>query len=53
MLKKAEKRLLIDQGVVTCEQVRQNRDLLRAISISPERIGGILAEANSLCNSYA
>lgn len=53
MLKKAEKRLLIDQGIVTCEQVRQNRDLLRAISISPERIGGILAEANSLCNSYA
>ena len=53
MLKKAEKRLLIDQGAVTCEQVRQNRDLLRAISISPERIGGILAEANSLCNSYA
>lgn len=53
MLKKAEKKLLIDQGIVTCEQVRQNRDVLRAISISPERLGGILAEANSLCNSYA
>jgi hypothetical protein len=52
MLKKAEKRLLIDQGIVTCEQVRQNRDVLRAISIPPERLGGILAEANSLCNSY-
>jgi hypothetical protein len=53
MLRKTEKRLLIDQGVVTCEQLRQNRDLLRALGITPERIGTILAEANSLCNSYA
>lgn len=53
MLKKAEKRLLIDQGITTCDQVRENRDLLRAINISPERLGGILAEANTLCNSYA
>lgn len=53
MLRKAEKRLLIDQGIVTCEQVRDNRDALRAISIPSERLGGILAEANTLCNSYA
>lgn len=53
MLKKAEKRLLIDQGIVTCEQVREHRDVLRAISIPPERIGGIVAEANTLCNSYS
>lgn len=52
MLRKAEKRLLIDQNIVTCEQIRNNRDALRALGISPERIGGILAEANSLCNSY-
>lgn len=53
MLKKTEKKLLIDQGIVTCEQLRQNRDLLRALTIPPERIGAIVAEANSLCNSYA
>lgn len=53
MLKKTEKKLLIDQGIVTCDQVRVNRDVLRAISIPPERIGTILAEANMLCNSYA
>ncbi len=53
MLKKTEKRLLIDQGIVTCEQVRDNKDVLRALSIAPERIGRILAEANTLCNSYA
>ena len=52
-LKKAEKKLLIDQGIVTCHQLRENRDLLRAISIPPERIGDIVAEANTLCNSYA
>lgn len=53
MLKKAEKKLLIDQGIVTCQQVRENRDLLRAIAIPPERIGEILAEANTLCNAGA
>jgi len=53
MLKKAEKKLLIDQGIVTCDQVRENRDVLRALSISPERLGTILAEANSLCSSGA
>lgn len=53
MLRKTEKRLLIDQGVVTCEQLREHRDLLRALNIPAERIGTIMAEANSLCNSYA
>ncbi|MGE5540891.1 MAG: ATP cone domain-containing protein [Bacillota bacterium] len=53
MLKKTEKKLLIDQGVVTCDQIRENRDLLRALSIPPERVGAILAEANTLCNAYA
>lgn len=52
MLKKSEKRLLIDQGIVTCQQLRDSRDVLRAISIPAERIGGILAEANTLCNSF-
>lgn len=49
LLKKSEKRLLIDKGIVTCDQVRQNRDLLRHLSISPDRIGSIVAEAITLC----
>jgi hypothetical protein len=49
-LKKAEKRLLIDQGIVTCEQVTERRELLREIGITPERIGTILAESRTLCD---
>lgn len=49
-LKKAEKRLLVDQGVVTCEQLRgSGRDTLRALSLPPERIGRILAESETIC----
>lgn len=51
MLKKAEKRLLIDAGVVTCEQVRQKREILRSIGMTPERIGSVIAEVNTLCGS--
>lgn len=51
-LKRAEKKLLLDQSIVTCEQVLDNRDALRALGISPERIGSIVAEATGLCNSY-
>lgn len=50
-LKKAEKRLLIDQGIVTCGQLAQKRDALRTLSIPPERIGVILAETKILCES--
>ncbi len=53
MLKKAEKRLLIDQGIVTCDQVREHHEVLRALSIPAERVGSILAEANVLCNTYS
>ena len=52
LLRKTEKKLLIDQGIVTCEQVRDHRDVLRALGVTPERLGAILAEANTLCNSY-
>ena len=48
-LKKAEKRLLIDRGIVTCEQMREQRDVLRLIGLSPERIGTVVAEGISLC----
>lgn len=51
-LKKAEKRLLIDQGTVTCEQVTERREQLRELGITPERIGTILAEARTLCDTH-
>lgn len=47
-LKKSEKRLLIDQGIVTCEQVAQRRDALRELGIPAERLGTILAETRTL-----
>ncbi|HEY0948059.1 MAG TPA: restriction endonuclease [Candidatus Paceibacterota bacterium] len=52
-LKKSEKRLLIDQGIVTCQQVREHRDLLRGIGLTPERIGTVVAETNTLCGADA
>ncbi len=51
-LKKTEKRLLINKGIVTTEQLMQHRDLLRTISIPPERIGLIAAEARSLIEPF-
>lgn len=48
-LKKAEKRLLLDKGITTCEQVREHRDVLREVGLPPERIGTVVAEANTLC----
>lgn len=47
-LKKAEKRLLIDKGIVTSDQVREHRDVLRTVGLAPERIGSVVAEANTL-----
>ena len=51
LLKKAEKRLLINQGIIVCEQLRESREAMRAISIPSNRIGAILAEAATLCDS--
>ncbi|MBU1292856.1 restriction endonuclease [Patescibacteria group bacterium] len=50
LLKKAEKKLLIDRSIVTCEQVRENRSVLREIGMTPERIGAVVAEINVLCS---
>lgn len=47
-LKKAEKRILIDQGIVTCEQVVERRESLRELGIPVDRIGTIVAEARTL-----
>ena len=49
LLKKAEKRLLIDQNIVTCEQVRERREVLRTLNIPADRIGAIIAETDTLC----
>lgn len=50
-LKKAEKRLLIDKGIVTCRKLLENRDALRELSIPTDRLGTILAETKILCES--
>jgi hypothetical protein len=50
-LKKAEKRLLIDRGIVTCHQLMNTREVLRELSIPTERLGTILAETKILCES--
>ena len=47
-LRKSEKRLLIDQGIVTTEQLQGKREALRKLAMSPNRIGTILAEIQSL-----
>lgn len=50
-LKKAEKKLLIDLGIVAVDQLRERRDVLRELSVPPERIGAIVAEIESLRGS--
>lgn len=47
-LRKAEKRLLIDKGIVTCDQVREHREILRSIGLTPERIGTVIGEIVAL-----
>ncbi len=47
-LRKSEKRLLIDQGVVTTEQLALKRDGMRSIGISTNRVGDIMAEIEGL-----
>lgn len=47
-LKRAEKNLLIGQGIVTSAMLKDRRAALRALGIPVERIGGILSEIESL-----
>jgi hypothetical protein len=47
-LRKAEKRLLIDRNISTTELLRQHRELLREIGVTPERVGSIIAEIETL-----
>ncbi|KND51938.1 MAG: hypothetical protein ABA06_01610 [Parcubacteria bacterium C7867-001] len=48
-LRKAEKRMLIDAGIVTCNQLKDRRDELRKLSVTPERVGVIVTESENLC----
>lgn len=47
-LKKTEKRLLIEHNIVTSELLKERREALRQIAVSPERIGAIIAEIETL-----
>ncbi len=47
-LKRSEKRLLVDQGIVTSAMLLEHRTVLRKFGVTPERIGAILSEINSL-----
>lgn len=47
-LRKSEKRLLLDQGVVTIGQLEGNREILRRLGTPPSRMGTIYAEIQSL-----
>ena len=50
-LRKAEKRLLIDKNISTTDLLRQHRELLREIGVTPERIGSIVAEIETLSDT--
>ncbi len=52
LLKKAEKKLLIDKRIVTCDQLLTHREALREIGITPERMGAIIAEATKLSEPF-
>lgn len=47
-LRKSEAKLLIQEGIITTEMIRDKREVFRHLSISPERMGQIIAEADSL-----
>ncbi len=47
-LKKAEKQLLLEKGVVLCRDVKDNEPLLRELGIPDSRISKLLSEASQL-----
>lgn len=49
-LQKSEKRLLIDRGIVTSNQLAEKRDTLRQIAIPADRVEKIIAEIEALAN---
>ena len=50
-LKKSEKKLLIDRGIVSCDALEQERGALREILFTPDRVGDVLTESAGLCAS--
>ena len=50
-LKKSEKKVLIERGIVSCDALQEQRAVLREILFSPERVGDVLAESAGLCAS--
>jgi hypothetical protein len=52
LLRKAEKRLLIDKRIVTCDQLQSHREALRDIGIPAVRMGAILAEISKLTEPF-
>lgn len=47
-LSRAEKRMLIERGVVAVDEIIENRRSLDSLHLSPERVGELLAEADGL-----
>ena len=47
-LSRAEKNLLIEQGVIAVDEIVHNRRTLDLLRLSPERVGEILSEAEGL-----
>ena len=47
-LSRAEKNLLIEQGVIAVDEIVHNRRVLDMLRLSPERVGEILSEADGL-----
>jgi hypothetical protein len=49
-LTKAQKRLLLDNGIVLCREISKNPELLSSIITDKVKITRILKETKELCN---
>jgi hypothetical protein len=47
-LSHAEKRLLVDAGIIAVDEILKNRSALDVLHLTPDRVGDILAEADGL-----
>lgn len=47
-LSRSEKRLLIEEGIIAVDMLRERRNELRALRLTPEKIGALIAEADGL-----
>ncbi|PWD98059.1 restriction endonuclease [Marinilabilia rubra] len=51
-LTKAQKQFLLKKGVVLCEELKENKELLHTLQISERKITGIIDEAKDLCDDH-